>query len=237
VQAAPAADAFRHRHEAAAVQAARARHPLRRPPGLEARLPPRPNYIRPELLDLTPYYNAALTDDWHSPSPDGNNLAELPRGTVAFGGVEFDVRGLVQLAGTGDSVLQRFPKEVNGIRVGRTCRRLHFLHAAIWSTDQPEGLAVGRYVIHYVGGLTGELPILYGRDLSDWWTLAGETPTGTAAAIVWTGRNPSADKRGSTLRLFKRTWELPLTSPQVESIDFVSSLSTGAPFLIAITVE
>ena len=49
-----------------------------------------------KLIDLSSYYNVALTESWHwgfGPS----DLSELPRGLQTFAGVQFDVRGLIQI--------------------------------------------------------------------------------------------------------------------------------------------
>ena len=94
---------------------------------------------RQELLDLTASYNAALTDGWTDGNAD-NNLTALPRGLQTFAGVEFDVRGLVQLR-CSKSFTEPFPKEIKKIPVGHECRKLHFLHAA--STSWGTSTAVG----------------------------------------------------------------------------------------------
>jgi hypothetical protein len=42
---------------------------------------------------------------------------------------------------------------------------------------------------------------------------------------------------GKSLRLFLTTWTNTTPEVPIESIDYVSSMSVPAPFLIAITVE
>src|ERR1039458_8961987 len=68
-------------------------------------LPLRDPKARPELIDLSAHYNAALTDSWHPASnmagETGNDLAELPRGVQKLDGIEFDLRGLIQVSGSG----------------------------------------------------------------------------------------------------------------------------------------
>jgi hypothetical protein len=51
------------------------------------------------LIDLTGYYHGALTETWHQGGLPNNTLANLPSGIQIFGGIEFDVRGVVQLSG------------------------------------------------------------------------------------------------------------------------------------------
>src|SRR6185295_8366040 len=85
-------------------------------------------------LDLGDYYNAALTENWHHGLPD-NDLASLPHGVQTFDGVEFDVRGIIQLRGLAlltesKARKEMYPTQVKGIPINRRVRRLHFLHAA-----------------------------------------------------------------------------------------------------------
>jgi hypothetical protein len=66
------------------------------------KIPPRDPKARPELIDLSAHYNAALTDSWHPASnmagETGNDLAELPGGVQKLDGIEFDLRGLIHKA-------------------------------------------------------------------------------------------------------------------------------------------
>ena len=73
--------------------------------------PPRDPQARPGLVDLTAYYNASLTESWHG-SPK-NNLASLPTGVQNFAGVDYDVRGIIQLASK-SLPAKRFPARISG---------------------------------------------------------------------------------------------------------------------------
>src|SRR5881394_191909 len=87
--------------------------------------PPRDPGAPPRLLDLTPHYNGLLTDSWQGfPS---NHLAQLPSGHQVFGGVPFDVRGVIQLRGEEHELPFSFPVKVEGISVNQKLRRIHFL--------------------------------------------------------------------------------------------------------------
>jgi len=51
----------------------------------------------PNQLDLSPFYNAMLTQGWQKTEEErvpGNDLSELPRGLVEFVGIHFDVWGV-----------------------------------------------------------------------------------------------------------------------------------------------
>jgi hypothetical protein len=166
------------------------------------------------------------------------DFAGLPTGLQTFGGCRFDVRGLVHVYGTalkGEEAT--YPERVTDIRIAQKCRRLHFLQATSW--EVLDGIEVGRYVLHYADGERRELPLVYGRDLANWWFYG--VPRGssdaTGAVAAWVGHNPSAAKDGAGICLYKSTRENPRPDVELVSIDFVSSMSFAAPFLVALTVE
>jgi hypothetical protein len=199
--------------------------------GLAKRIPPRYPLTLPGMVDLTDFYNAPLTEHWHPGGP-GNNLACLPRGILVFSEVPFEVRGLIQLSGRAiHAAGGDFPRQVSGIKVGQKGRLLHFLHATAWRDKS--GTRLGRYVLHYAGGQTQVLPIVYGEDLRDWYLESDSANELKRATTVWTGVNAARVQ----VRLFKSTRENPLPELAIETIDFVSEMANAAPFLIALTVE
>lgn len=195
-------------------------------------IPPRLANTPARLVDLERYYNAPLTRAWHS-NNEGNDLAMLPRGIQMIDGSPFDVRGLVQLAGTAQPYLASlFPRQVADIKVGQKARALHFFHGTAWPAAV-EGAQVGRYVIHYVDGRRRVAPINYGYDVLNWWA-QGEEPSGdTGIREAWSGSNKATVK----VRLFHTAWQNPLPDVAIQSVDFVSSMTASAPFLVALTVE
>jgi hypothetical protein len=188
----------------------------------------------PESVDLSAYYNASLDDDWFQHA--GHDYQDLPKGIQVFGGVPFDVRGLIQLAAshTMDVTGVVFPEAVEGIEVRRTGQRLSFLQACFWHAD--EGAKLGEYVIHYVDGQTKSAPILYLRNTMDWWVRPGDALP-TQAEQIWVGQNPSTRSFGFNTHLLKYTWENPLPEVEISTIDFCSDLIEAGPFLVALTVE
>jgi hypothetical protein len=186
-----------------------------------------------QLLDLTAFYNAMLTESWHGNT--GNDLAGLPIGIQRFGGVEFDVRGIVQLGGKG---AVQFPREIKGIRVRQKCQKLHFLHAAAYGKPTEDGNQVGSYVVHFsTNQMTMEIPIIYGNDIREWHALDNEPKPAKSLNVVWTGENAVSKAEHHHLRLFLTTWENVVPAIEVDHIDFVSAMANPTPFLIAITVE
>jgi len=203
---------------------------------LRAKIPARNPQAARCLIDLSDYFNLALAE-----APTGekdNHLASLPTGVQNFGGVAFDVRGLVQLRGS-RPMNRRFPAAISNIKVSLGCRRLHFLQASGggWLL---RGTTVGHYVVHYKDGSAIEVPFGYGVGIRDYW--AWDNPANRHVDtetffIAWTGTNPVAAQQGHSLRLFNWTWDNPSPEKTIDNLDFVSAMTDLAPFLIAITAE
>jgi len=208
---------------------------------------PRDPAAPPNLIDLTDYYTSPVQEMSH-PQADqfswDTNLQGLPRGTVSFNDIPFDVRGIIQLRRTqswaevvsGDWWRQ-IPERVEGIPIGQRFHRLHVL----LGTERPaaEGRTIGTLVWHYSDGSSRVCPIDYGRHVRDYWTNADRRAHTTQARLAWEGDDPSSsipvDRK--RLRLYQAAWDNPRRDLEVVSFDFVSAMTTSAPFLIAVTVE
>jgi WD40 repeat protein/predicted Ser/Thr protein kinase len=185
-------------------------------------------------LDLSPFYNAALSEDWHGELWPGNNLATLPVGCQRLGGVDFDVRGIIQLAGTAlKRARPEYPERINSIPLDRFCQRLHFLHAAAWGDFVPAGTKIGGYRLRYANGEEAEISLHTGEDLAEWEAGRSGSADLKRATVAWAGRNT----RKASVRLYKRTWENPQPGVKIIGLDFVSAMTDAAPFLIAVSVE
>jgi len=198
------------------------------------KIPTRDPQAAPNLIDLSHYYTAALTESSFGPAED--SLASLPTGVQTFNGTEFDVRGMIQLS-TGRPMNQAFPAEVNRIKVDLRCRRLHFLQASC-SAGLPRGTLVGHYAVHYADGSVLRVSLGYGLEIQGWW--AGEVSTHVDTdnfRVAWRGTNPMAERYHNSIRLFHWTWDNPRPDTPIASLDFVSAMNGVAPFLIAITAE
>lgn len=207
--------------------------PLRNVVRPKPQIPPRDPRATPALLDLSNFYNARLDRTWHPGLPN-NNLAALPSGVQTIGSVEFDVRGVVQLAGR-NLWREGFPEMVRGIPVRQHCARLHFLHAAGW--DAADGRQIGNFVIRYAGGKRRFAPILFGQDVGNWRTERNDPRLKGPETVAWMETAESSTNEGSVHRLFVSTWENPLPEVEIEAIDYASFMTEAAPFLIAITLE
>ncbi|HKS38221.1 MAG TPA: hypothetical protein VJW76_13575, partial [Verrucomicrobiae bacterium] len=204
-------------------------------------VPPRPPEASPDQIDLGRHYNAPLSPSWQSVGPgqyaEGNDLAELPHGVQTLAGVRFDVRGVIQLASARTvEVGDKFPKEVSGVDVGRKCRRLHFLHNAVFGVVD-DGTEVAQYVVCYRDGSVERIPIVSGRELKDFWLPRDGSNTAARAEIAWKGANEMSRRHAFPVGLFKFTWENPRPDAEIASIDFVSAMNVPAPFIVAITAE
>jgi hypothetical protein len=194
-------------------------------------IPPRLEQTPDECIDLSEYYNAALLQTWHPGMPN-NSLDMLPPGLLQLADVTYDVRGIIQLSGTD---LRRaggkYPQQINGIRVGKQCRQLHFLHAAGWRS--PEGTRLGAYVVHYADEQELVIPIVYGEDVRDWNGSNDTSTEVTHGLLVWSAINNA----GLHIRLFSTAWVNPMPEKEILRIDYTSTMASSAPFLVAITAE
>jgi hypothetical protein len=190
-------------------------------------------------LDLTSFYNVRLNDDWHvsGNSVLGQTLDTLPTGLQTFDGVTFDVRGLIQLDGSElRSYGYRYPARVTGVPIGQLCRRVHFLHAAVWTGRPAEHL--GDYIFHYADGRTITLPVRYGETLADWWDGPLAIPdTGSSYRVAWRGASALARSRDVVQRLYHTIWENPHPEVPLTSLELTSRGLIATPFIVAITVE
>jgi WD40 repeat protein/tetratricopeptide (TPR) repeat protein len=203
--------------------------------------PPRDPRLSPKLIDLSPHYNASLYDPraWH----DGGEVSTLKSLAETFrprGGIDFDIRGLIQLnsglysaaAGeylsgkdVGTAVMHPYPDEVSGIRVGLATPALHFLLSTIHGRV-PSGIEVARIVVHYEDGSRAEIPLNFGEDVADWaysQALARER-------IAWQGGRP-------VRYLSLKSWRNPHPGKPIRHLDFISTRQEAAPFLAGVTAE
>ena len=162
---------------------------------------------------------------------------DVPQGLKSFGGVLFDVRGLIVLAGTNSLAISglALPEAVLGIPVGRKGEYYSFPPGSCFR-GSAAGLKIGEYVMHYENGETRTADLIYGENEVDWWAHPTD-PHLTKADEVWVGSNTATRSSGLKTHLIKFTWNNPLPDVKITAIDFVSALTTSSPMLVAITVE
>jgi hypothetical protein len=194
------------------------------------RLPRSPNTKRNLTpIDLQPWANQRLTD---SLGTDGNTLAELKPGDHPFAGITFTVgKAFIQLGGKS---VTGHPLKVTGIKVDAKVKRIYFAHAT--GAGVKPGTVIGSYTMNYDDKRSVTQPIVYGRDLLDYW-YAPDSDTPTGAMVCWTGGNPIAAKEGRRLRLYWTNWTNPRPDAAVRTIDFASANTDCAPFCVGMTAE
>lgn len=197
-------------------------------------IPPRQAQATSNQIDLTLGYNVALNESWQ---PIGGimqldrSLTGLPPALENYGGVSFDIRGIIQLRGTAaDSEI--FPDRVS-IPVRRVFTRLHALHGTTWFERQ--GRAIGAFVLHYANGHAAQIPIGYGEHVQG---QPDVEPTSkcSQAQLVWAAK-PDVGHAPKYPWVHMATFANPNPAWEVVAIDFVSMLTRCGPFLIALTVE
>jgi len=203
-----------------------------------------PKPLKPTFLDLDPLANVKRSDNFHS-GRQGNNLVALARGVHTFGGVKFKVGdGVLQLSST---VLTSQPDKIEGLQVDQPVNKLHFLHATAYGGGPnkagsdlfvADGTVVGRYRVHYEDTSVEVIPIIYGKDVRDWWYVEDEDEV-NPGNVAWKGDNDLTKSYEKVrIRLYQTTWLNPKPDKKVVRIDFVSTNeSAGAPFCVAITAE
>ena len=199
-----------------------------RPDEQEEAGPREPQRVPQRFLDLQPHANQKLKEGFGRP---GNDLAGLPPGEQTLAGVKFNIgEGLILLTGRGKPGATK----VEGIKVGTRFSRLAILHATQFQTEK--GVRVGYYTVHYEDLTQETIPIVYGKDVSDWWYKACQGPS--RAEVAWKGTNEDATRTsGATLRLYLARWHNPQPARKVVSIDFASTNANVAPFCVAMTTE
>ena len=197
-------------------------------------VPARPDGAGSEQVDLAAVYNVGLEEGWQplrSLDESPMNLRDLPAGLHTLGGVRFDVRGMVQLRRVAADC-EAFPERVS-IPVGRRGSRLHLLHGTRWMAD--EDAMVAKVVVHFTDGPPSEFAIRYGRHVrqADDIDRLGGCPEGQ---LAW--RSPAAmggAAHGS--RLYVSMFRLGGEDRVADRIEYVSTLTRSAPFLVALTLD
>jgi hypothetical protein len=186
------------------------------------------------FIDLSSFYNSPLDKAWLGTADD--DLALLPNGMQKLGGIDFDIRGLIQLKGK-SAALSKFPTEIKGIPVHQRCQHLYFLHAASTNGTTEEGEQIGTYIVHLPNNqLTLDIPIYYGRSVRSWHVELNEPEAEKELKVAWIGENNATKRTGKRVRLFVTAWNLA-PGVEIESLDFLSNVQNAAPLLLGISYD
>jgi hypothetical protein len=215
--------------------------------------------LKPRIIDLKQFMNTALAESPASPrGVQSDNLAELPQGTHLFGGVPFDVEGSVQLmGGIFKRYGKRYPTKIENIPIEQQCSKLHFFQGSIGVSLVDYGTTVATCVLHYADGTSGEVQFVAGEQAFDWWAfpLDSDHPVPPdlirpgwekyaklpepGTKLAWIGSNPWIHQWRPmfSLCLYRTTFSNPQPSKVISSLDYISSVTMAAPFLVGLTVE
>jgi hypothetical protein len=188
-------------------------------------------------IDLKPYYNYSLTNSLIATGGlnGHNNLSAFPIGKGTYGGIPFDVSGVIQLTGNQAAIAKRtFPDKVEGIKIGAACARIHLLHGAGW--NDLENAAIANLTLHYADGTTHTIPIVYGKHILDWW-VNDDKPEDPGTQVGWTGVNRISKMFGTDLRIYRTTFPNAKPTVIIDSIDYVSGKKESASFLLGLTIQ
>lgn len=184
-------------------------------------------------IDLGSFFTAPLAPTWLVPDPDGRDLDDLPSGWVNLGGIDFDVRGVVQLASARSRFrLGAFPVEVNGMPISRRCRALHLLHGA--HLDAANGTEIAALTMLFADGSQERLPIVYGQNVRECWSRDSTPLSVTNTVVAWDAQRTRFD---APKKLFRTTWINPQPDVEVVMVHYRSALKSSGPFLLALTLE
>ena len=192
-------------------------------------------------INLSPYTNRSLTQSFIPRKNNKHDLQELPTGTHTFGGIPFNITGEIQLFGNGLNVSHaNFPKQVNGIRIGEKCNKIHLFHGASFVTPNQMGETIARIVLHYKDGSKEALDIVSGQNVLDWCGPADiNSVKDPKSELAWLGRNPFIQSQWPDyfLRLYKSTYDNPQPDIEITTIDYEWAKVSAASFLVGLTIE
>jgi RNA polymerase sigma factor (sigma-70 family) len=180
--------------------------------------------------------NHRLADDLGT--LEGNNLAELPRGRLRLGGTPFLIgERLIRVRGTH---APEPPAAVAGIAIDARIDRLHILQSTMFGNafGLDDGTEIGTYIIHYADRTEARIPIIYGRDVRDWWRDSDSSEL-APGKVAWSGKNRATVEAGGEgqIRLFSTEWKNPHPDRRVAAIDMETRDTPCAPLLVALTLE
>jgi hypothetical protein len=195
-------------------------------------------------VDLKDKVNHKLTEKFGNDDREGNFLA-IENGEKTLEGVKFKIGdGVIQL---GSKVWTEMPEKVDGIKVDKKFAKLHILHATgygggpnapgtEWYVE--DDTEIGEYKINYEDKSVETIPIVYGKDVRDWWFKEDEKEP-SRSKVVWKGENNLAKKYECGLRLYATTWENPKPDKKIVSIDYIGrkDKTVAAPFCVAMTLQ
>jgi hypothetical protein len=196
-------------------------------------------------INLKPYVNCKLTDPLaDDPEQKDHTMSELPTGVHIYGGVPFDVQGLIQLNSQSVKTgIKLWPLEVKDIAIGHPFKKLHLLNGAFNIVMPSAHVTFAKLILHYADGSTEELGVTAGEQALR--CVDGAIPEDLSmlqtsqTELAWVGSNPYLKKNNpsASLHLYRATFDNPKPDIKVTTIDYLSPMMNPGPFMAGLTVE
>ncbi len=191
---------------------------------------------------LGPWANINPGEDW---TGGEKNCLDLPP-IIKQEGFEFAAGPFLQLAGRALRATHEhmFPRITDWIPLGKEARRAAFL-VAVSCYSPPNtpkektapGTCVGNLYLRRAGGGAVRVPLLYGRNIWDWWVPSNDQiPPAPPEAVAWQGVNSKARSMHHTLALYRVEWEAGANEAAVTDFSISSTMHRPAPMLMAAEV-
>jgi len=196
-------------------------------------------------INLKPYVNCKLTDPLADrPTQKDHTLEALPAGLHTYGGVPFDVEGIIQLNGPSVQVGSKdWPSEVKDIAIGHPFKKLHLLQGAFNIVAPGGHNKFAQLILHYADGSQESLDLAGGTHALRCVDalVPGELDLVQApqTELAWMGTNPFLEQNNATasLHLYRTTFDNPKPGTPVKTIDYVSTMYNPGPFMVGMTIE
>ncbi len=204
-------------------------------PGAPFTIPPRQDGLSPLLFDLTPWYIEPLATRDDLKGTFAFDVPQFVPGVHRLLGVDYDARGAIALS-QGEKIAG-IPMRLAGIRPGvARFAALNVLVSANAMLRTQEQVPYAFVELEYRDGSRARLPIIYNRDIKEWWRTAWTTP----GRIAWrlrdygTGRmDPGAHPSMVTVRLVNPNPQREVASIALEAV----KMQFSSPAFFAITAE
>lgn len=189
------------------------------------------------LFDLTSYYNRPLAATGEPFGTFDVDLSEFAPGVHRLLGIDYDARGVISIKNEQGKISHDFPDRIAGIRPGvPRFVALDVLVNAQTMLRTQEQVAYAFVELDYRDGSRARLPIIYNRDIKEWFRTDWDTP----GHIAWRRRDFGDEKQGQAVGPSMVTVRLVNPYPQREVASLAleaAPMQFSAPAFIAITAE
>ena len=192
-----------------------------------------------EGVDLSLWANTNLADDWTG--GQNNNLSSLPAVIEQPGG-RFHCRDFILLAGKSMRIAsgRMLPRSTGWIPFDRAGSEVSMLVAACYVdvTEHLQDHCIGSlFLLKQGGGGAVRIPLIYGRNIWDWWTpSSGFIEEAPEENVAWRGSNPNANFFGHQLALYRIAWKAAEGEAPVIAVSIASHVRRPAPMLMSVGV-